>query len=112
MLNVATGIDNFFPAEFVYKRIELLDTPESTLPVDHIVDFLSKERSESARIFVHCNAGVSRSAAAVIAYLMQRDGLDYGAALTAVKAKRPAARPNDGFAKQLKSLETSVRNHV
>lgn len=51
---------------------------------------------------VHCNAGVSRSAAIVIGYLMSREGLAFNAALALVKAARPAIRPNPGFHEQLK----------
>lgn len=60
VLNVATGIDNFFPDRFNYKRLELLDVPEERLPVQELVDFMAKEKTEAATIFVHCNAGVSR----------------------------------------------------
>ena len=37
----------------------MLDALDAELPIGPIVDFLSKER-DGARIFVHCNAGVSR----------------------------------------------------
>ena len=53
---------------------------------------------------------LARSAAAVIAYLMQRDGLGYDDALAAVRAARPAARPNEGFARQLRGLEAKLRS--
>ena len=53
---------------------------------------------------------LARSAAAVIAYLMQRDGgLGYDDALAAVRAARPAARPNEGFVRQLRDLEAKLR---
>jgi dual specificity phosphatase 12 len=40
----------------------------------------------------------------VIAYLMHRDGLDFDSALDAVRKKRPQARPNEGFRRQLIQL--------
>ena len=41
---------------------------------------------------------------------MQRDGLGYDDALAAVRAARPAARPNEGFVRQLRALELSLRS--
>ena len=61
VLNVASGVDNFFPDQFVYRRIELLDVPETVFPFSDVIDFLSKGKTDhGANIFVHCNAGVSR----------------------------------------------------
>ena len=60
VLNMAPSIvDNFYPATFEYASLDLLDAPDAELPIDEIVDFLSREK-DGARIFVHCNAGVSR----------------------------------------------------
>jgi protein-tyrosine phosphatase len=53
------------------------------------------------RVFVHCFAGVSRSATIVIAYLMKEHGLSFNSAIKFVKSKRPQINPNDGFRKQL-----------
>ena len=50
-----------------------------------------------------------RSASAVIAYRMHRDGLGYDDALAAVRTARPSARPNEGFAKQLRDFEAALR---
>ena len=52
---------------------------------------------------------LDRSAAAVIVYIMQRDGIGYDDALAAVRSARPAARPNEGFVRQLRDLETALR---
>ena len=52
---------------------------------------------------------LARSAAAVIAYLMHRDGLGYDDALAAVRAARPSARPNEGFVRQLRDYEAALR---
>ena len=60
ILNMAPSIvANSFPTEFEYASLDLLDAPDAKLPVETILDFLSKEK-DGARIFVHCNAGVSR----------------------------------------------------
>ena len=48
-------------------------------------------------VLVHCGAGVSRSAAVVIAYLCRFAGMSYAEALAFVKAKRPQVAPADVF---------------
>ena len=50
---------------------------------------------------VHCEAGVSRSAAVVVAFLMRDEGLPFDAAYARVRAARPCISPNLGFVAQL-----------
>ena len=52
----------------------------------------------NAKVFVHCQHGVSRSATIVIAYLMWARGLPYEQALDHVRNARPTINPNIGFA--------------
>ncbi len=52
---------------------------------------------QGKRVLVHCYAGVSRSASAVIYYLMRVRGLRYDDALAIVRAARVQAFPNPGF---------------
>lgn len=54
---------------------------------------------------MHCGAGVSRSATVVLGYLMAREGLTFDAGLARLRAVRPAAAPNAGFAAQLREFE-------
>jgi protein-tyrosine phosphatase len=55
-------------------------------------------RERGGAVLVHCNMGISRSAAAVIHYLMARDAhLTYQEALQRVKRARPIAQPNGLF---------------
>ena len=57
-------------------------------------------------LLVHCAAGVSRSASAVVAWLMTPPRkLRYADALRLVRRARPCAHPNVGFAEQLRVLE-------
>ena len=48
-------------------------------------------------VLVHCGAGISRSAAVVIAYLCRYAGMSYAEALAFVKAKRSQVAPADVF---------------
>lgn len=53
-------------------------------------------------VLVHCGAGVSRSAAVVVAYLCRYAGMSYSEALAFVKARRPQVAPADCFAEAVK----------
>lgn len=63
-------------------------------------------------ILVHCASGISRSAAAVMVFLMDPNHASDNAgtlsledALAAVQKYRPLAKPNQGFIRQLRVLE-------
>jgi dual specificity phosphatase 12 len=68
---------------------------------DECIDFIEEGRREGA-VFVHCAAGVSRSATIVIAYVMKKHQWDYETAFDFVQKRRPIVYPNEGFIKQLK----------
>ena len=57
---------------------------------------------------VHCFAGMSRSATAVIVYLMLKRNMRLDEAYLLVKKGRPAIHPNDGFFKQMMELDTKI----
>ena len=59
----------------------------------------------SARVLVHCNQGVSRSASCVIFWLMQRERCGFDAALRRVQGCREVAHPNSSFERQLRAAE-------
>jgi protein-tyrosine phosphatase len=56
-------------------------------------------------VFVHCVAGVSRSATVVIGYLMWKNGWGYQRAFGAVLDCRSWVSPNKGFRAQLQEFE-------
>ena len=58
-----------------------------------------------AKLFVHCEVGVSRSAALAIALLMKTEGMSFFDAFIRVRSKRIRVLPNIGFASQLQRLE-------
>ncbi len=47
---------------------------------------------------------MSRSAAVVVAHLMQTRGLGYDEAFATLRRARPSARPNAGFEAQLRAM--------
>lgn len=102
----------FFPkthsADLQYLEIDVLDRPDCDLLV-HLRDrdtnaFIDAGRAAGG-VLVHCMAGVSRSATAVIVYIMCKEGIGCKEALALVKARRARISPNPGFLDQLKMLE-------
>ncbi len=52
---------------------------------------------EKGNVLVHCQAGVSRSASVVIAFLIKKFKVDFSEALNFVQSKRKVVNPNEGF---------------
>jgi protein-tyrosine phosphatase len=63
----------------------------------------------NAKLFVHCEVGVSRSATLLIALLMKTEGMSFFDALCRVRSKRIQVLPNIGFASQLQRLEHELQ---
>uniref|UniRef100_A0A6G1SKS7 protein-tyrosine-phosphatase n=1 Tax=Aceria tosichella TaxID=561515 RepID=A0A6G1SKS7_9ACAR len=53
------------------------------------------------KVYIHCVAGISRSATLVIAYVMKTRSMNYTEAHNLVKQKRNIIDPNEGFVRQL-----------
>ncbi|XP_040035459.2 dual specificity protein phosphatase 19 [Gasterosteus aculeatus] len=107
VLNVAYGVANLFPDQYVYKALPILDLPDTdiTAYLGECSSFVDRAREKGGVVLVHCNAGVSRSTSIVIGYLMMREGLTFDEAYGQVKAARPSIRPNPGFHQQLRGYE-------
>ena len=70
----------------------------------------AKRRSEQTKVLLHCQAGVSRSATFMMAYLMWKNSGGFREALDFVSKKRCVVSPNGGFIGQLFLWETVLRN--
>ena len=83
---------------------------ETIIPkIKETKDFIDRCFAGGGKVLVHCNDGMSRSASLVIAYLMQKYGLDFKAALSHVQSRRFCVQPNDGFEQQLREFEPIYR---
>ncbi|CAF2309040.1 unnamed protein product [Rotaria sp. Silwood2] len=71
------------------------------------IEFIHQARIEHENILVHCQAGVSRSATIVLAYVMTIGDYDVEKALQIVKGARGYIHPNPGFLSQLKRYYTN-----
>lgn len=89
-----------------YFHVDCLDLPDTHLkPIcDECNPIIGNALKNQKNILVHCNAGVSRSAAVIIGFLMQELHFNYVDAYEQVKTVRRCIQPNPGFCKQLKSL--------
>ena len=94
----------------VERRLDVsaLDEPSYPLFTHFAPATAFIDGAEGGRILVHCKSGVSRSAAVVIAYLMQRHRLTFADAESLVVSRRAGANPNFGFREQLVELEQQL----
>ena len=90
----------------IQKIIELEDT-ETTNIFKYFQDSI-KFIENSNKVFVHCFAGVSRSATLVIAYFMWKNKMTFKESLNFVSKYRNIG-PNMGFRMQLLILEKKLK---
>ena len=105
IVNVAKEI-RCFHAEFEYLHLELDDDPDE--PIERVFEEVCKFIEEAKRgdsVFVHCQAGISRSVTVCIAFLILRRKMSLRDAYLIVKEARPIAGPNIGFWKSLQQLD-------
>ncbi|XP_074857211.1 dual specificity protein phosphatase 19 [Carettochelys insculpta] len=107
VLNVAYGVENAFPNDFMYKSISILDLPETDITsyFPECFEFIEQAKMQDGVVLIHCNAGVSRAAAIIIGFLIHSEGLDFARAFSWVKNARPAICPNPGFMEQLRKYQ-------
>jgi len=86
--------------------IRLGDNPKADLTsvLPQCFSAIDDAMSKSKAVLVHCDAGASRSASVVCAWLMRKYHIDFNEALRRLREKRPCVDPNAGFQRQLQSL--------
>ena len=72
------------------------------------VQFVASERATGRGVFVHCRAGVNRSAMLMAAYLMQREKWTRDQALEYIRTKRPSVKPHPAYMLLLLEWEHSI----
>ena len=94
-----------FRAIFIPMRDGVHENIAATFPL--FFDFVrsAHQECEEAKVFVHCEVGVSRSATLMTALVMQRRQKRFYEAYCDVRAKRSEVLPNIGFASQLQQFE-------
>ncbi|HVX87196.1 MAG TPA: dual specificity protein phosphatase [Phycisphaerae bacterium] len=72
------------------------------------VDFIAAQRAAGRTVFVHCNAGRSRSAMVITAYLMREHHWSADVALQHLQAQRPVIHPIASFVTLLQNWQVSL----
>uniref|UniRef100_H2Z832 Tyrosine-protein phosphatase domain-containing protein n=1 Tax=Ciona savignyi TaxID=51511 RepID=H2Z832_CIOSA len=96
-----------FPDTFKYLTVLVQDNPCENIMTHFAVvnSFIDDALENNGVILVHGNAGISRSATLVIAYVMQKFGMPSDEAYMYVRDRRFCINPNAGFLQQLKEYE-------
>ena len=109
VLTVMSAFGNHYPENtFIHKSIEIDDDYESNI-IQYFKECLLFIDGYD-KVFVHCAAGMSRSATIVIAYIMWKKKLFLSDAIKFVKDKRPIISPNLNFMKQLEIFQDLLIN--
>jgi protein-tyrosine phosphatase len=97
-----------FPNDFKYCKLDVVDMKWFDLCpyLEQALDFISTALSSGENVFVHCNKGISRSSAIVIAFLIGKCGMTYEKASRHLSKVHPISCPNSAFALQLKIFES------
>ena len=110
ILSVGAVITDDLPETVTHhKSVQLLDLATADLLsiLPECVVFIAESCAhKSARVLVHCHAGISRSCAVVVAFFMVSRSLSASAAFRLLKKSYNVASPNLGFVSQLKLFET------
>ncbi|XP_029363572.1 probable dual specificity protein phosphatase DDB_G0281963 [Echeneis naucrates] len=94
-----------------YLRIPIDDSLwDDLLPwIPQALHFIDAAMSSGASVLVHCAAGISRSPALAVAYIMHSLGMDLDQAYRFVKERRPSISPNFNFLGQLQLFQGTLR---
>lgn len=111
VLNVTSHIPLHFEKNGIkYKRIPASDSGQQNLRqyFEEAGVFIDEARERGAKVLVHCQAGVSRSATITIAFLLRHSRMSMTDAYRFVKSKRPIISPNFNFMGQLLDFEQAL----
>jgi hypothetical protein len=103
---------SYIGQDFEHLFIEVRDSVSSDITscCRRFIDFQQgiAARHDGSKVFVHCEAGVSRSPSIVIALLMTSERRRFYETFLALRKKRGHVLPNIGFASQLQRFEDEL----
>nr|XP_028565854.1 dual specificity protein phosphatase 10-like isoform X2 [Podarcis muralis] len=116
VLNVTTHLPLYHAdsGRLRYKRLPATDNNRQDLRqyFEEAFEFIEEAHQSGKGVLIHCQAGVSRSATIVIAYLMKHTLMTMGDAYKYVKGRRPIISPNLNFMGQLLEFEVDLNAGV
>ena len=109
VLNLSLHKDNFSTDFYVWHPIpDGAPAPDISWLRDQ-VEFIDTQRSAGREVFIHCDAGISRSGMVMAAYLMNHYSWSRDQALDFIRTKRPIVHPNAAFMDLLNEWEDFVK---
>ncbi|KAG5643619.1 hypothetical protein DXG03_000586 [Asterophora parasitica] len=92
-------------------RIPILDqhTVDLKPHLEDACNHIDRALRSGKNVLVHCQQGISRSPAIVIAYLIRNHGMSYDSAFALCKRNRACVKPNSGFVTALREWEMDWR---
>jgi len=96
-----------FPDHFKYLVLDIIDSHEQRIIhyFKEVKEFIDECLQLQGKVLMHGDGGMSRSAALMIAYMMETYGLPYKEAFGYVQQRRYCINPNEGFIRQLMEYE-------
>ena len=94
---------NPYPTHFKYIQVKIPDTAtqDILLHFGHINEFVRNAFNQKGKVLIYSDQGVSRSAAFLMAFLMEQYRWSIFESFIFVKEKRYIIHPNIGFVRQL-----------
>jgi protein-tyrosine phosphatase len=116
IVNTASEIPNSFQGKFHYLNLGLHDHSKDedlfrVLEPSYRYIRSVMQHNPKSKIFVHCHAGISRSASTVIYYLMRTNNWTFDQAYKFLKSKRSIVRPNSWYTQQLRDVGYLLNYH-
>nr|6APX_A Chain A, Maltose-binding periplasmic protein,Dual specificity protein phosphatase 1 [synthetic construct]6D65_A Chain A, Maltose-binding periplasmic protein,Dual specificity protein phosphatase 1 [synthetic construct]6D65_C Chain C, Maltose-binding periplasmic protein,Dual specificity protein phosphatase 1 [synthetic construct]6D66_A Chain A, Maltose-binding periplasmic protein,Dual specificity protein phosphatase 1 [synthetic construct]6D67_A Chain A, Maltose-binding periplasmic protein,Dua len=113
LINVSANCPNHFEGHYQYKSIPVEDNHKADISswFNEAIDFIDSIKNAGGRVFVHSQAGISRSATICLAYLMRTNRVKLDEAFEFVKQRRSIISPNFSFMGQLLQFESQVLAH-
>ncbi|CAF0884529.1 unnamed protein product [Didymodactylos carnosus] len=114
IINVTTCVPCYFESELDYLRLPCNDTSGQNLTEyfnENTFQFIKNSLDNKKNVLIHCKAGISRSPAILIAYLMNYHHSEFRTmndAYNHVKQKRSIVSPNLNFMGQLIQFEKKL----
>ncbi|CAF0787480.1 unnamed protein product [Didymodactylos carnosus] len=100
-------------SDLIYYHLPADDSNKQNLIdyFDKVYNFILDAIENNKKVLVHCQAGISRSPAIVIGFLMKYSNMSMNDAYDLVKRKRSIVSPNFGFLGQLLEYEKKLKQY-